>query len=340
MNKIIQEDVDAFVKDFALADQLCNTVFFITGATGLIGSSLIRCLIALNKGIKVIAPVRNVKKARNMFDADQLQMIQLTECDIEKGNYGPIEKVDYVIHCVAPTSSKFYVEHPVETFNIILNGTKSILEFAQQNNVKSIVYLSSLEVYGEILDDSKPVTERDQGYLDIMSTRSSYPMGKRATETLCSLYASQYGLPVKIARLTQSTGAGIAHDDNRFIAQFAKKALYGQDIILFSSGESAKPCCYITDCVAAILYILLKGSTGECYNVANESTYISVKDLAHFVKKNFNPKISIQINIDNTKGYAATTKLKLSTQKLRNLGWAPKYDLASTIDRLIKYLSC
>lgn len=340
MNKIVKEDVEAFVRDFPLADQLCNAVFLITGGTGLIGSSLIRCLIGLNKGIKIIAPVRNIQKAKNMFDADQLQQISLIECDIQKGNYDDVKNVDYIIHCVAPTSSKFYVEHPVDTFNTILDGTRSILEFANKNKVKSVVYLSSLEVYGKILDDSKAITEKDQGYLDLSAARSSYPMGKRATETLCCLYASQYGLPVKIARLAQSTGAGIAPDDNRFIAQFAKKALYGQDIVLFTTGESSIPSCYITDCVSAILFILLKGENGESYNVANESTYISARDLAYFIQKNFNPKISVQTNIDNSKGYAATTKLKLDTQKLRSLGWTPKYDLADMIKRLIDYLSC
>ena len=80
-------------------------------------------------------------------------------------------------------------------------------------------------------DDSLPVIESCQFYLDPLSVRSSYPMAKRATEHLCHLYAKQHGVPVKIARLTQTTGAGIAKEDKRVIAQFTRLATQGRDII-------------------------------------------------------------------------------------------------------------
>ena len=327
-----------FAKHFDLTDRLREASFLITGATGLIGSSLIRCLLALDVGIKIIAPVRNRNKAEALFDELQKQDIHFIECDFTQYDYGQIGGVNYIIHCAAPTSSKFFVEHPVETFGAIMDGTKKMLDLACQKKVKGIVYLSSMESYGRILDDSTAVTENVQGYIDPTAVRSSYSMGKRAAETLCCLYASQYGVPVKVARLAQSTGAGFAADDNRFIVQFAKKAFYNQDIVLFSTGESALPCCYITDCVSAILYILLRGNAAECYNVANENTYISVKDLAYFVQRNINPKVSVQMCIDATKGYAATTKLRLDTQKLRDLGWLPRYDLSRIFEQLIRYL--
>ena len=104
--------------------------------------------------------------------------------------------------------------------------------------------------------DTNAVTEEVQGYLDPMAVRSSYPMAKRASENLCCLYASEYGVPVMIARLTQTTGAGIAKDDNRIIAQFAKLASQGKDIVLNTTGESARPYCYTTDTISALLFIL------------------------------------------------------------------------------------
>lgn len=200
------------------------------------------------------------------------------------------------------------------------------------------MYLSSLEVYGEIYDDSKPVCEDSQGYLDVMAVRSSYPMAKRAAENLCCLYAAEYGVPVMVARLTQTTGAGIALDDNRVIAQFARLATYGNDIVLHTTGESARPYCYTTDAVSAILYILFKGKKGNVYNVANDNTYISARDMAEFVRVNFNPSIKVRVELKNDMGYAPVTKLNLSTEKLKGLGWLPRYGLYEIFDRLIKSL--
>lgn len=338
MNKIQEQDIREFAKQFALSDHLANSVFLITGATGLIGSTLIHCLLALDKDIKVIAPVRNAGKAELMFSKTELDYIKIIECDIVKFDYNQLPNVDYIIHCAAPTASKFFVEHPVETFNIIVEGTKVLLEYAKDNPIKGFVYLSSLEVYGEIHDDSKTVTEDVQGYLDVMSVRSSYPMAKRAAENLCSLYASEYNVPVRVARLTQTTGAGIAKDDNRIIAQFARLAAQGKDIILHTTGESARPYCYTTDAISAILYILLKGSKGEAYNVANDETYISAKEMAEYLRETFNHEIKIKVEINDNMGYAPVTKQKLSTQKIRSLEWKPSFGLYELFANLIKYL--
>lgn len=337
MNKIQEKDILDFAQQFALSDQLSGSKFLITGATGLIGSTLIHCLLALQKGISIIAPVRNAGKAKEMYSADELKNIRLIECDIVKYDYNQLNDVDYIIHCAAPTASKFFVEHPVETFNIILYGTKVLLDYAKNHTVKGFVYLSSLEVYGEIHDDSTPVTEDVQGYLDIMSVRSSYPMAKRAAENLCCLYAYEYNVPVMVARLTQTTGAGIAKDDNRVIAQFARLASQGKDIILHTTGEAARPYCYTTDAISAIIYILLKGNKGEAYNVANEDTYISARSMAEYLRDNFNPNISVRVELNDNMGYAPATKQKLSSKKLIELGWKPLFRLNDILSKLIDY---
>ena len=303
MNEIICEDVKNFAKHFDLTDQLAGASFLITGATGLIGSSLIRCLLALNEQIKVYAPVRNLKKAEDLFDEWQKEHIRFIECDLVEYDYSLLEKIDYIVHCAAPTSSKFFVEHPVETSEIIMDGTKKMLQLARQKQVQGMVYLSSLEVYGESNDDSLSVKEDFQGYLNPMSVRSSYPMAKRATENLCCLYASEYGVPVKIARLTQTTGAGIAKDDSRIIAQFARLAAEGRDIVL------------------------------------HESTYISARGMADFIHENINPNCHVKIELADNMGYAPPTKLRLDAGKLMRLGWNPRYGLKEIFERLIEYLS-
>lgn len=338
MNKVLQEDIAEFAENFLLVEECRNATFLITGATGLIGSSLIHCLLALQLGVRIFAPVRNIEKAKQKFDLQELENIRLIECNLAKFDYETLGTVDYIVHCAAPTSSKFFVEYPVETFSSIYDVTKVLLDFASHKKIKGFVYLSSLEVYGEINDDSHLVTEDVQGYLDPLSVRSSYPMAKRATENLCCLYAVQYEVPVKIARLTQTTGAGIVKDDNRVIAQFARLAANGQDIILHTTGESARPYCYTMDSVAGILFVLLRGNPAEAYNVANEETYISARAMAEFVRDNINNSIKVKVELNDGMGYAPVSKLKLSSAKLRSLGWNPKYGLKKIFERLVEYL--
>ena len=337
MNIIQQQDIEAFVQSFTLKDELKDCKFLITGATGLIGSSLVHCLLAIDRNVHIVAPVRNKEKAEQLFK-DNLGQLELIECPLTTYNENIIGKVDYIVHCAAPTASRFFVEKPVETFDFILNSSQALLEYARKNPVKGFVYLSSLEVYGEILDDSEMINEQVQGYLDPMSVRSSYPMAKRAVENLCCLYAAEYGVPAKVARLTQTTGAGISRDDNRVIAQFARLAAQGQDIVLHTTGESARPYCYLMDCISAILFILLKGNPGESYNVANEETYISARGMAEYLKQHFSPAIQIRVELNGSMGYAPATKQRLSSQKLRNLGWEPEYPLHRIFERLIAYL--
>ena len=336
MNKVLLEDVQEFAMTFAMAKELHRSTFLITGATGLIGSTMIHCLMALKQEIKIIAPVRNMSRAKEKLG--EYDGLNFVECNLEKYNFAQLGHVDYIVHCAAPTSSKFFVEHPVETYHSICNISDRILEYAKIMGVQSMVYLSSLEVYGQILDDAKPITEDVQGYLDPMDVRSSYPMAKRAIENLCYLYASEYNVPVKVARLTQTTGAGCDPEDNRVIVQFTRLAAQGKDIVLRTIGESARPYCYTTDAVSAILYILLRGKNGEAYNVANEETYISAKDLAYYVKEHINPSINVKFELSDNCGYAPITKHKLSTNKLIRLGWMASLSIYDVIKKLTKYL--
>lgn len=340
--RILEEDVRQFAGHFELWEQLKGRTFLITGATGLIGSVIIKCLQELNRlrglDIKILAVVRNLEKAGLVLGTEG-ENLKFLKTDLKYINADSIgRKVDYVIHLASPTVGRFMEENPVETFDLAYRSTFALLTFVKQADVKSMVYVSSLEYYGQVLDD-RLITEDMQGYVDPVSPRSSYPMGKRAAEYLCYAFSKEYGTPSKVARLTQTFGAGISENDNRVFAQFARSIIKGEDIVLHTTGESAKPYCYTTDCVSAILYILLNGQKGEAYNVANSDTYISIRGLAEFLQQYFNPAISVRIELNENMGYAPVTKLRLSTEKLQSLGWKPMYGLKDIFDRVIKYIS-
>lgn len=338
-NTFVQEDVLRFSSSFSLAEELKNCHVLITGATGLLGSIATYCLLSLNEtknlGMKISVLIRNKDKAECLF-ADKVSYY-IADLNVAQELPKITDSIDYILHFASPTASLTFVQHPVYTIQTILNGTNLLLEFARNHSIKSMVFVSSLEVYGTIHDDKIVVSEAEQGYLDPMSVRTSYPMAKRLCECLCASYASEYGVPVRVGRLTQTFGCGIAPDDNRVFALFARSVVQGKDIVLHTKGDLSRPYLYTTDAVSALLYILLRGQDGEAYNVANDESYISIRDMAEFLCAEFNPNINVCMEFGDY-GYLPPTKLRLSSEKIMKLGWTPSYSLKQMFERLINSL--
>lgn len=327
---IFEEDIKNIIKDFDMSVFDEKTVL-VTGATGLIGKLCVKSLLNSGYNTQVIALVRDGEKAKNLFG--ESKRLSFLIQDINQ-RISTSRKVDYIIHAASTTSSKDFVEKPVETIYTALNGTRNILEFAKNKRIESMVYLSSLEVYG--INDFEDITENSYGYIDILSSRSSYSESKKMVETMCISYGSEYGVPVRIARLAQTFGAGVSKSDNRVFAQFAKAVINKENIVLHTKGETKRNYCYTTDAVRAIFTILTKGENNNAYNVANENTYCSIADMAHLLE-NENTKVVYQID-DVNRGYNPTVKIKLNANKLNSLGWEAKIGMKEMFERLIEDL--
>jgi len=339
MNNTLADDIKMLADQYGGVSELRGKRIMVTGATGLIGACLVRMLLMLNReytaGISITAVVRDKTKAISMFGlADD--KLQYYVCDfINNSRFQPDFNADYIVHLAGPTASRFFVDHPAETLLTIVGGTRTVLDYARRVNAKAVVFASSLEVYGILTDDKHPLTESMSGSIDYSDPRSSYPAAKLAAEAMCHAYAEEYGVPVCIARLAQTFGAGIAADDNRVFAQFARAVVNNRDITLHTKGTLSRCYCYTTDAVDAILCLLMKGSSGEVYNVANEDTYTSVMEMAQMVCDTFMPDKNPVIELHQGMGYSPTTKLRLNAAKLRSLGWEPHYDLKEMFKRLI-----
>ena len=332
---VLQEDLDYISRYHLPYEQLKGSTVLVTGATGLIGSLLVRSLLAIGD-IEVLAFVRNEEKARSIFSDNQNLRLVIGEITSRIEIEGT---VDYIFHCASVTTSKVMIDKPVETLLTSVEGTKNILELAREKNSKSVVYISSMEMYGSFAELDHEVKENDLGYIDPLKVRSNYPECKRLCENMCIAYLSEYDVPVKIARLAQTFGAGILPGENRVFAQFARSAINGENIVLHTKGLSEGNYCYTRDCMTGLLTILLKGNNGDAYNVSNPATHTTIVDMANMVaEKIAGGKIKVIFDIpdNNTFGYAADTKMKLNSDKLQSLGWKPEVGLEESYRRMIE----
>lgn len=313
-------------------EELKNSKVLVTGATGLVGQALVRKLLVYDAD--VIAVVRDLEKAISVFGGDSpitFIVDDVTELEVKKYD------VDYIIHAASNTSSKAFINDPVGVINTALEGTKRTLEIARLSGVKGYVFPSTMEVYGTPTTDEK-IDELHGTNLNTMAPRSAYPESKRMCESLCTAYASQYGVPAKVVRLTQTFGPGVQYNDGRVFAEFARCAIEGRDIVLHTKGETKRNYLYTEDAVEAILTVLVKGRSGEAYNAANEETYCSIYEMAQMVAKECGEgKIKVRTEEADVAamGYAPILHLNLDTKKLRTLGWKPQVSLTDMFRNMI-----
>lgn len=303
------------------------STYLVTGATGYIGSMVAEKLI--EEGQDVILQVRSPEKLKEILH-ERARVITGDICNPVLWQTVP-RTVDYVIHCAAPTKSAYMVAHPVETTDVIVQGTHNVLEFAKRCQGCKVLYLSSMEVYGDIdCSDGRRVTEEEMGYVNVFHPRSCYPIAKRMAEHMCFLYNKEYGVHTVIARLAQTFGRGVLASDTRVFAQFATSVREGTDIVLHTAGRSVGNYCDIDDVLAAFKLLLEKGEPGQAYNVVNESNTMTIREMAQMVAERVaNGKIRVVYDIpeENQYGYAADTGLRLSGEKMRELGWEAETSL-------------
>lgn len=307
---------------------------YVTGGTGLIGYTLVSALAyaaikrQLNIGIYLL--VRDTNRAKNTFASimNEYSNIHFVLGSVETPTDAGVH-IDYIIHGAAPTASSFFVENPVETIKASVLGTMNLLEMAKKNEVSGMCYMSTMEVYGSPSTET-PLTEKDLGYIDSMFVRNSYPESKKLCENMCASYASEYGVRAMAIRLAQTFGPGVKKDDGRVFADFARKVVANEDIVMYTAGTSKRCYLYTMDAAAAILTVLLNGEAGNAYNAGNSDTYCSIIEMARMIAKDVagdRIKVVQELNSDIAKKFAPPHFYNLDTQKLQNLGWKPSKNL-------------
>ncbi len=324
-------------------DKLKGMTVMITGASGLINSSLIDILMYrnqhFNNNIHIIAVGRNIQKLTSRFSVysnnDELKFLQ---ADINQ----PIDysaEVDYIINGASNTHPVAYATQPIETILTNVIGTNNMLSLAVNCKVKRFVQMSTVEVYGENRGDIDGFTEDYCGYIDCNKVRAGYPESKRTSEALCQAYIAKHDLDVVIARPCRIYGPTMGLDDSKASAQFIKNALEGKDIVLKSEGKQEFSYCYMIDVATALIYIMLNGAKGEAYNISDKESDIRLRDFASLVARQNGRKVVFDVPTSVEKrGSSTVSKSLLDSLKLEVLGWKAHTHMEDGVRKTIEIL--
>ena len=332
--ELYQKEIEAF--DFDLS-QLEVKSLMISGATGMIASYLIDCIMAKGIDCRIIALGRNAEKARARFgEYFDRENFAFCACDINK-SIEINEKADYIIHAASNTHPLAYSTDPIGTITTNVIGLQNLLDYACEHNNKRFVFLSSVEIYGVNRGDVESFTEDYCGYINSNTLRAGYPESKRVGEALCQAYIKQKGMDIVIPRLSRVFGSTLLKTDTKALSQFIHKAIAGENIVLKSAGTQFYSYLYVEDIVTGILTCMFNGKNGEAYNVADETCNITLKNLAETIADIAGTKVVYEIPDETEKaGYSTATKAILSSEKIKSLGWKAKYDIKQGIDKTLQ----
>ena len=338
--------LENLIGGFPYWDRLAGKVLYLSGASGMLGSLLTDAVMLQNKMLPPEMQCRVLATGRNWCAAEKRFYRWLETPSfvfLEQDLTQPLTELptipDFWIHAASTTHPVAYATEPVNTILSNVLGTQNLLEQASQTPRSRFLLLSSVEIYGENRSDTEKFKESYCGYLNCNTLRAGYPEAKRVSEALCQAYIAEKGVNAVVIRLPRCYGPTMRMADSKAVAQFIKKAVLGEDIVLKSEGNQLYSYAHASDAVLGILWVLLAGETGQAYNLADERSDISLKDLARIAADHAGTRVIFDLP-DKTeqRGYSTANKALLDAGKLQALGWKAGYDINAGIRETIDIL--
>lgn len=307
---------------------------FVTGGTGLVGSWLVRWLVA--SGADVVCLVRDWVPQSELVRTGILDHIKVVRGDIRDreilerllGEY----EIDTVIHLAAQTIVTIANRNPISTFESNITGTWNLLEACRRSpKVKQIVVASSDKAYG----DQEELPYREDTPLQ---GQHPYDVSKSCADLIAHMYAVSYDLPVAITRCGNFYGGGDLNW-NRIIPGTIRSILRGQNPIIRSSGKYVRDYFYVEDGAAAYMHLaehLAKNPNlkGEAFNFSNElqmTVSQIVEKILSLMGSNLQADIHNEVSNEILHQY-------LSAEKARTqLGWKPLFDLEQGLKKTVDW---
>lgn len=338
MNReIYLRDVDRAIQALPDVQKLRSARILITGATGLVGAFLTDCLLALSDqnalDLRLCALCRNAARAKERFG----ERVNAIAADVSEATALP--ECDYIIHAASNAHPKAFSADPVGTMLANILGVRNLLEHLRAQGHGRLLFVSTGEIYGDNPAIRDGFAETDFGKIDSMNPRACYPESKRAAETLCASYLSQYRVDSVVARLCYVYGPTITNENSRADAQFLRNALSKTDIIMKSAGAQVRSYCYVADAARALIAILSGGESGSAYNVANRVAVRSIREYAETLAKVAGVQVKFETPEDAEKrGYSTVSRAVQKPDRLEALGWKPLFSFEEGIEHTFRII--
>jgi UDP-glucose 4-epimerase len=312
----------------------------ITGGAGFIGSHLAEKLLGLGHEVFIIdnlwtGRLSNIEKIQ---DHKKLHLVVDTILNESVMNE-LIFKIDHIYHLAAAVGVRNIMDHPVETLDINVKGTETVLRLANRFK-KKVLIASTSEVYGKHVEHS--LSEDDDRILGTVKKRRwAYACSKTLDEFQALAYFDEKKLPVVIARLFNTVGPRQTGQYGMVLPNFVQSALLGKPISVYGEGTQSRSFTYVNDVVGAITKLMDEpAAEGEIFNVGNNKE-VTINELAQKVKEMTDSDSEIE-HIPYEKAYGPgfeDMKRRCPNIKKINklIGFKPSYDLEAMIQSVIDY---
>ncbi len=306
----------------------------VTGATGLVGSWLVRRLLALRA--EIVCLVRDWVPHSELVRARLIDQVKIVRGDVRdqavlERTLGEYE-VDTVFHLAAQSIVGIANRNPVSTLETNIGGTWALLEAARRSpTVKQIVIASSDKAYGD--HDQLPYVETVP-----LQGRHPYDVSKSCADLIAQMYATTYALPVAVTRCGNFYGGGDLNW-NRLVPGTIRAVLRGQRPIIRSDGNFIRDYFYVEDGAAAYLLLAEKLAhlpelRGQAFNFSNE-IQITVLQLTQRILALMDSDLTPVIRNEATN---EILHQYLSAEKARTqLGWQPLFTLDAGLQATIAW---
>ena len=247
----------------------------VTGGAGFVGSHLCDRLLADGHEVLCIDDYSTGSRA-NIAHLVGHDRFHVMEHDVTEAYFAPADRI-YNLAC--PASPIHYQRDPIKTVVTNVEGTLNGLRLAERSGAR-FLQASTSEVYGD--PHVHPQPESYNGNVSPIGPRACYDEGKRCAETLCFDFHRQAGVEIRVARIFNTYGPRMAHDDGRVVSNFIVQALQGEPLTLYGTGEQTRSFCYVSDLVTGLVSLMEHASESGPVNLGNP-TELSMRQLADTV---------------------------------------------------------
>jgi dTDP-glucose 4,6-dehydratase len=298
---------------------------FLTGGTGLFGKWLLEHFQTLE--VKVVVLSRNPAQFVAQFPMfGKNPSVTFVRGDVRDFEF-PAGQFDYAIHAATEASEKLERENSAEMYSVIVDGTRRVLEFSKQAGVNRLLYVSSGAVYGVQPPELPHVPETFP-----CNPVTAYGKGKLKAEQLCL----ESGVETVIARCFAFVGPWLPLDTHFAIGNFIGNCLRNEPIEIQGDGTPLRSYMYGSDLAEWLLTLLLKGRSGEAYNVGSEEV-ISIADLAQLVRSVAGTDNKVRIYQQPVVGHLPARYIPSIQKVTDELGVTLKLGLAEAINQTVLY---